>query len=247
MDDDDHRDIDAPAASLAGRVAIVTGASSGIGSAVVHELAALGASVVLVARRGDRLRELAADLRTPVELVECDVSDEVAVKQMVAQAIERLGPPDILVNNAGVGSFASVVDTDLADWQRMLDVNLTGSFLCARAVLPSMLERGDGWIVNVCSDVSQRVFPGGAGYCASKFGQYALSKALGAEVREAGVRVGAVLPGMVATEFGHGKPVEREPWLLRPVDVAQAVAYMVTRPSHVVVDELVVHPVRQHY
>ena len=110
-----------------------------------------------------------------------------------------------------------------------------------------MEECGDGWIVNVCSDVSRRVFPGGAGYCASKFGQYAFSQALSAEVRGSGVRVGAVLAGMVATEFAGGKPAEREPWLLRPDDVAQAIAFMVTRPPHMVVDELTVHPVQQEY
>jgi NADP-dependent 3-hydroxy acid dehydrogenase YdfG len=161
--------------------------------------------------------------------------------------LERFGRVDVLVNNAGVGSFGHVVETDVADWRRMLDVNVTGSFLCARAVLPGMLERGDGCIVNVCSDVSRRVFPGGAGYCASKFAQYAFSQALSAEVRGSGVRVGAVLPGMVATEFAGGKPAEREAWVLRPHDVAEAVAFMVTRPPHAVVDELTVHPVQQQY
>jgi NADP-dependent 3-hydroxy acid dehydrogenase YdfG len=233
--------------ALAGRIAIVTGASSGIGSAVARQLAAGGASVVLAARRVDRLRELAADIEGAAELVECDVCDEESVERMVVHVRERLGAPDLLVNNAGVGSFGHVVDTSLEDWRRMLDVNLTGSFLCARAVLPGMLERGDGCIVNVCSDVSRRVFPGGAGYCASKFGQYAFSQALSAEVRGSGVRVGAVLPGMVATEFAGGKPEEREAWVLRPEDVADAVTFIATRPRHAVVDELTVHPVRQEY
>lgn len=232
---------------LAGRVAIVTGASSGIGSAVARQLAGLGARVVLAARRVDRLHEVVAGIDGVAQLVECDVSDEASVTEMVTHVRERLGAPAILVNNAGVGTFASVLDTSLDDWRRMLDVNLTGSFLCARAVLPGMLEQGDGWIVNVCSDVSRRVFAGGAGYCASKFGQYAFSLALGAEVRDGGVRVGAVLPGMVATEFAGGSPEERESWVLRPDDVADAVSYMVTRPPHAVVDELTVHPVRQEY
>lgn len=232
---------------LDGRVAIVTGASSGIGSAVAIHLARLGARVVLAARRPERLREVVDALSGEAEAFECDVRDEQAVERLVSRCVERFGAPDILVNNAGVGSFAAVVDTPLDDWRAMLDVNVTGSFLCARAVLPSMLERGEGWIVNVCSDVSRRTFPGGAGYCASKFAQYAFSQALGAEVRAAGVRVGAVLPGMVSTEFAGGKPAEREPWLLRSEDVAEAVAFMVTRPAHAVVDELVVHPIRQEY
>jgi NADP-dependent 3-hydroxy acid dehydrogenase YdfG len=239
--------MDSTDTKLAGRVAIVTGASSGIGSAVAQQLARLGARVVLAARRVDRLREVANGIDGVAEFVECDVSDERSVAAMVAHVREEVGGPDILVNNAGVGSFGTVVETSLEDWRRMLDVNLTGSFLCARAVLPGMLERGDGWIVNVCSDVSRRVFPGGAGYCASKFGQYALSLALGTEVRAAGVRVGAVLPGMVATEFAGGKPEQRAAWVLRPHDVADAVSYMVTRPPHAIVDELTVHPVRREY
>jgi NADP-dependent 3-hydroxy acid dehydrogenase YdfG len=239
---------DSPPRPLDGRIALVTGASSGIGSAVAHELARLGARVALAARRADRLAQVVEELDGDAVGIECDVADEASVAAAVARVTERFGAaPDILVNNAGVGSFSSVVDADPADWRRMLDVNVTGSFLCARAVLPAMLERGEGSIVNVCSDVSRRVFPGGAGYCASKFGQYAMSMALSAEVRLAGVRVTAVRPGMVATEFGHGKPVEREAWLLQPADIAEAVAFCLTRPRHAIVDEITVHPVRQEY
>jgi NADP-dependent 3-hydroxy acid dehydrogenase YdfG len=232
---------------LDGRVAIVTGASSGIGEAVARELSRLGANVALAARRVDRLEQLAAELPTSSIAVACDVADDAQVAALVEATIEQLGPVDLLVNNAGVGSFANVVDTDPAEWRRMLDVNVTGSFLCARSVLPGMLERGDGCIVNVCSDVSRRTFPGGAAYCASKWAQLALTQALGAEVRAQGVRVGAVLPGMVGTEFNGGKPAERESWVLRSEDVAEAVAFIATRPAHAVVDELVVHPVRQDY
>lgn len=232
---------------LDGRVAIVTGASAGIGVAVAHRLAADGARVVLAARRTERLEQLAGELPTESLVQACDVADEGQVEALAAAAIDRFGQVDVLVNNAGLGSFASVVDTEPEAWRRMLDVNLTGSFLCARAVLPGMLDRGDGIIVNVCSDVSRRTFPGGAAYCASKWGQYAFGLALGQEVRERGVRVGQVLPGMVATEFNGARPEDRLEWVLRPEDVAEAVAFLVTRPAHAVVDELVVHPVRQVY
>ncbi len=235
------------AASLDGRVAIVTGASAGIGVAVARALAELGADVVLAARRIERLEQLTAELPTDSIAVACDVADDAQVDALVARAIDRFGQVDVLVNNAGLGSFANVVDTDPAAWREMLDVNVTGTFLCSRAVLPGMLDRGDGAIVNVCSDVSRRTFPGGAAYCASKWAQYAFGQALGAEVREHGMRVGAVLPGMVGTEFNGGKPEERLEWVLRPEDVADAVAFLVTRPAHAVVDELVVHPVRQVY
>lgn len=228
-------------------VAIVTGASSGIGVATARSLVAAGARVVLAARRLEPMDELVAELGERAAAIACDVSDEAQVARLVDEANDRFGVPTMLVNNAGVGAFAHVVDTTPDDWRRMLDVNLTGSFLCARAVLPGMLERGDGRIVNVCSDVSRRVFAGGAAYCASKFGQYALSLALGAEVRSRGVRVGAVLPGMVASEFAGVPLEEREPWVLRAEDVADAVLFMVTRPPHAVVDELTVHPVLQDY
>lgn len=228
-------------------VVVVTGASSGIGRAVATALSQAGARVVLAARRVDRLDELVASLPGPAHAVACDVSVEADVARLVAEAIEAFGRVDGLVNNAGLGSFAPVAETTLDAWNEMLAVNATGSFLCARAVLPGMFERGDGWVVNVCSDVSRRVFPGGGAYCASKFAQYALSLALGAECRPQGVRVGAVLPGMVQTEFGGGKPEEREAWLLRPEDVADAVLFLATRPPHAVVDELVVHPVQQEY
>lgn len=167
--------------------------------------------------------------------------------ELVARTIARFGRIDLLVNNAGLGGFATVVDTDVSAWRSMLDVNVTGTFLCSRAVLPDMLERGDGCIVNVCSDVSRRTFPGGAAYCASKWAQLAFGQALGSEVREHGIRVGSVLPGLVATEFNGADPSEAHDWVLRPEDVAEAVAFIATRPSHAVVDELVVHPVRQVY
>jgi NADP-dependent 3-hydroxy acid dehydrogenase YdfG len=233
--------------SLAGKVAIVTGASAGIGVAVARSLADAGANVVLAARRADRIEALARELPTDALAVACDVADDAQVDALVGAALDRFGQVDVLVNNAGLGSFARVVDTDPAEWRRMLDVNVTGTFLCSRAVLPGMLERGDGCIVNVCSDVSRRTFPGGAAYCASKWAQYAFGQALGAEVREHGIRVGAVLPGMVSTEFNGGKPEDRLDWVLRPEDVAEAVTFLATRPPHAVVDELVVHPVQQVY
>ncbi|MCW2972522.1 MAG: hypothetical protein JWN72_795 [Thermoleophilia bacterium] len=230
---------------LSGRVAIVTGASSGIGAATARALAALGASLVVVARRSDELHALAASLPGPSLAVVADVSREHDAARIATEALEAFGRIDILVNNAGTASFAPILETSLDDWQRMLDVNLTGSFLCARAVLPAMLAAGSGRIVNVCSDVSRRVFPGGGAYCASKFGQYAFSQTLAKEVRERGIAVGAVLPGMVQSEFAGGKPEERNDWILQPGDVAEAISFMVTRPDHAVVDELQVHPVVQ--
>lgn len=229
------------------RIAVVTGASSGIGAAIARTLSAAGATVVLVARREHELMQLAGELPGDSLTIPCDVSVEHDAAEIARLTLAAFGRIDILINNAGVGSFAPVVDTTLDDWRRMLDVNVTGSFLCARAVLPAMIERGSGTIVNVCSDVSRRVFAGGAAYCASKHAQYAFSLALGAEMRPRGITVGAVLPGMVQTAFAGGDADATDSWSLRPQDVADAVHYMVTRPAHSVIDELTVHPVRQDY
>lgn len=234
-------------APLAGQVAIITGASSGIGRAIAVALSEAGASVVLGARRTAELEAVGERLAGRYVVVRCDVTVSDDVAALVARAHEDFGQVDGLVNNAGMGCFAPITEMDPSDWRQMLEVNATGSFLCARAVLPSMFERGDGWIVNVCSDVSKRVFAGGGAYCASKYAQYALSLTLGKECRPRGVRVGAVLPGIVGTEFAGGKPREHSSWVLQPEDVADAVVFMATRPPHLVVDELTVHPVQQEF
>ena len=231
---------------LTGQVVIVTGASSGIGHATARAMDAAGAKVVLAARRVDRISELARSMPRAVA-VGCDVTSERDVAQLVSVAHEAFGQVGGLVNNAGYASFAPLHETTPDEWRRMLDVNVTGSFLCAHAVLGEMRERGSGWIINVCSDVSRRVFPRGGAYCASKHAQLALSHALGVEGRPHGVRVGAVLPGMVATEFAGAKLEQRQDWELRAEDVANAIVYMASRPGHAVVDELTVHPVRQDY
>lgn len=234
--------------ALAGQIVIVTGASSGIGLATARRLRTAGATVALVARRAQRLDELVEELGSEhARAIACDVTSEAEVARAYEAIVADLGRVDGLVNNAGYGSFAPITETSLDEWQRMLDVNVTGSFLWARAVLPGMIERRDGWIINVCSDVSRRVFPGGAPYCASKHAQYALSLGLNAEARPHGVRVGAVLPGMVATEFANSTPEGHADWELRAEDVAEAVLFMATRPPHAVTDELTVHPMRQDY
>jgi NADP-dependent 3-hydroxy acid dehydrogenase YdfG len=233
--------------ALADQVVIVTGASSGIGRACAVSLADAGAKVVLAARRTERLTTLAAELAGESLAVACDVSDEASVANLAEQTLHRFGRIDGLVNNAGVGAFAPLVETSLDTFQQIFDVNVTGTFLCSKAVLPGMLERGSGWIINVGSDVSRRAIANGAAYCASKFAQYALGLALNAECRPRGVRVGSVLPGMVETEFAGGIADERTSWILKPEDVAEAVLFMATRPTHAVIDDLTVHPVRQEY
>ncbi|HEX8251685.1 MAG TPA: SDR family oxidoreductase [Thermoanaerobaculia bacterium] len=175
---------------LAGKVAIVTGASSGIGEMTAELLAREGARVVTFARSGG--------------MVQGDVADAAAVERLFAFAEERFGPCDILINNAGMIDPAPLVETTLERWQRMFAVNVDGVYLTCRRALPSMLERGAGAIVNVASIsgvIGPEKFPGWVSYCASKGAVISLTEALAVEVRSRGVRVNAVSPGSVDTKM----------------------------------------------
>jgi 3-hydroxybutyrate dehydrogenase len=188
---------------LAGRHAVVTGGGSGIGAATAAALLRAGARVTLTGRDAARLEAQRAALGS-TENVACesvDVTDESAVDAAFARAAERFGAVDILVNNAGQAQAAPFSQTDLALWRRMLDVNLTGAFLCTRAVLPAMLAQKSGRIVNVASTAGQVGYPYVAAYCASKHGVIGMTRALALEVATQGVTVNAVCPGYTETEL----------------------------------------------
>ena len=191
---------------LSGRHAVVTGGGSGIGAATAATLLRAGARVTLMGRDAARLEAQRSALGTGenaanVACVSVDVTDEAAVNAAFAQAAEGLGAIDILVNNAGQAQAAPFVQTDLALWRRMLDVNLTGAFLCTRAVLPAMLAQKRGRIVNVASTAGQVGYPYVAAYCASKHGVIGMTRALALEVATQGVTVNAVCPGYTETEL----------------------------------------------
>ena len=193
---------------LSGRHAVVTGGGSGIGAATAATLLRAGARVTLMGRDAARLEAqraaLAANGSHGNEHVAClsvDITAEAAVEDAFAQAAERFGTVDILVNNAGQAQAAPFVQTDLALWRRMLDVNLTGAFLCTRAVLPAMLAQQRGRIVNVASTAGQAGYPYVAAYCASKHGVIGMTRALALEVATEGVTVNAVCPGYTETEL----------------------------------------------
>lgn len=189
--------------SLNGKHAVITGGGSGIGAACAEALAQAGARVTLMGRDPARLEAQRDALRTYTDAacVPVDVTDEAAVSAAFARAAERQGPVDVLVNNAGHAQAAPFAQTDISLWQRMLDVNLTGVFLCTRAALPSMLERGFGRIVNVASTAGQTGYAYVAAYCAAKHGVIGLTRALAAEVATKGVTVNAVCPGYTETEL----------------------------------------------
>ncbi|WP_322092484.1 SDR family NAD(P)-dependent oxidoreductase [Paraburkholderia bannensis] len=188
---------------LSERHAVVTGGGSGIGAATAAMLLRAGARVTLMGRDAAKLEMQRAALGggEKVACVSVDVADENAVTAAFAHAVEGLGDIDILVNNAGQATAAPFAQTDLALWKRMLDVNLTGAFLCTRAALPAMLAKKNGRIVNVASTAGQVGYPYVAAYCASKHGVIGMTRALALEVATQGVTVNAVCPGYTETEL----------------------------------------------
>ena len=244
------------AGSLEGRVAVVTGASAGIGEATARALSEAGASVALGARRADRLQALADGLQGPTFVQEVDVSDEEQARGFVQAAHDELGGLHILVNNAGVMLLGPVADADTDEWRRMIAVNLLGLLYCTHAALPLIERSGGGDIVNVSSVAGRRADAGAAVYNMTKFGVHAFSEALRQEALHAGIRVTTVAPGFVETELqGHNtNPLVRRTMernreqigeVLRAEDIAGAILYAVTRPKHVCVNELMVRPTGQ--
>ncbi|MEA2663478.1 MAG: hypothetical protein QOI11_422 [Candidatus Eremiobacteraeota bacterium] len=249
--------------ALAGTVALVTGASSGIGDATARALAGAGAAVAVAARRRDRLDALAADLRGAggrVLVLEADITDPDQAGEAVESAARELGRLDILVNNAGVMLLGPMVGADVGEWTRMLDLNVRALLQCTHAALPHLLRAAESGprrvadLVNV-SSVAGRVARSGSGvYNATKFAVGALSESLRAEVTKRHVRVGLVEPGAVATELqAQNRPEIREQLaarfaqqeILEAADIADAVLYMVTRPRRMAVNEMLIRPTEQ--
>lgn len=236
---------------LENKVALVTGASRGIGEAIALAFAREGVDLALVARGELDLKRVAADIQASGRdalVLPTDVTQEAEIKQAVKRTIDHFGKIDILVNNAGIGLFKSIQDTELSDWNRVLNVNLTATFLFTREVLHAMSERGQGQIINISSDVGKRTIPKAAAYCASKFGVQAFSGVLAKEVRKLGIKVGVICPGMTDTYFNQteqGAP-EKKGWLLAE-DVANAAVFMAKTPRHALVDEIEIHPIIQEY
>jgi clavulanate-9-aldehyde reducatase len=241
---------------LEGRVAVVTGASSGIGEATARALSEAGAGVALGARRTDRLDAIASSLDGPTLVRAVDVSDEAQARSFVQAANDELGAVHILVNNAGVMLLGPVQDAETDDWRRMIEVNLLGLLYCTHAALPVIGAAGGGDIVNVSSVAGRRADAGAAVYNMTKFGVHGFSEALRQEALHADVRVTVVAPGHVDTELqGHNlNPVVRAGLdrareqigeVLAAEDIAEAILHAVTRPRHVCFNEVVVRPTGQ--
>lgn len=243
---------------LSGKVALVTGASSGIGEATAVALAAAGAAVAIGARRRDRLDALTDRLRgegATVLQLDLDVTDEAACADAVHRTREELGGLDVLVNNAGVMLLGTIVGADPEDWRRMLTTNVLGVMYMTHAAVDGMVEQGSGDIVNISSVAGRTARKGAGVYNASKWAVNAFSESLRQEVTGRGVRIGLVEPGAVTTELtGHitqpeakaaSERMHASMRALQADDIARAVLYLVTQPPHVAVNEILVRPTDQ--
>lgn len=219
--------------TLAGKVALVTGASAGIGAASARALAAAGARLVLTARREERLTALVAEAGADAVVVTGDATEEATAQRVVDTAIERFGQIDILINNTGVGNYKKLVDTSAADYDEMFLTNVRSTFLFSRYVVPHMLERKSGTILMISSMAGIYGFAGEAVYCATKFAQVGFAQALDKELRASGIKVGVICPGGVKTEFALGKGRTEDgvaaSAMLEPEDVAGAVLLACTQ------------------
>ena len=248
---------------LDGTVALITGASSGIGAATALELAGLGAAVSLVARRSDRLEELATVIRGQGGLalvLKADITDEPQAREVVDRTAAELGRLDTLVNNAGVMLLGPVADAPMSEWQRMININLLGLLYCTHAALPLLLDavgtspRRVADIVNISSVAGRTMRSGSAVYNATKHGVGAFTEALRQEVTRRYLRVSVVEPGAVETELvTHNRPEIRsglearfdEQERMQASDIAEIVSFIVTRPRRTALNEVLVRPTDQ--
>jgi 3-oxoacyl-[acyl-carrier protein] reductase len=234
-------------APLSGSVALVTGGSRGIGRAIAHRLASLGASVAICGRDRAALADSAEALGKSGRRIYSQLADVTLpadVTNLVAKTEAALGPITILVNNAGVGLFGPAHEKTEADWDRVLDTNLKSVFLVSRAVAPSMIRRGAGDIINISSLAGKNTFAGGGIYCASKWGVIGLSGCMAEDLRDRGIRVSVICPGSVATEFSS-RGAKDSSKVLSPEDVAHAVETIVTQGPRSFISEIHVRPLRK--
>lgn len=237
--------------TLKNKTVFITGASRGIGKALALELAASGAQLGLMARNEAELLDVQSAIRaggTDCLIAAGDVGDESFTDSAIRSFLDHFGQLDILVNNAGYGIFKPAEEFTAAEWDGLMSTNLKGTFLMCKAAVPHLKERKSGHIINIASDVAKRTFPGGSLYCASKYAQDAFSSALRKELRPFGIKVSVVYSGLVDSYF-HAEPQgagSHRDWLTNE-DMARSIAFIAAQPPHVVIDELMIHPLAQEY
>ncbi len=232
------------------RRAIVTGGSRGIGYAIAKAILSDGGQVMITGLDRARLDRAVRQLEEEgaaagrVAGMPSDVRRRADVEALVADTARRFGGLDTLVNNAGVGAWSDVAETTDEDWQRVLETNLTGPFLCARAAIPLMRHAGGGWIINIASLAGRNAFPGGGVYCASKAALVSFSESLMQKVRFDNIRVSVVMPGSVSTEFSAQSKDEDDSWKLTPEDVALAVMNLLQHPARSLPSKVELRPAK---
>ncbi|MDT8392693.1 MAG: SDR family oxidoreductase [Bacteroidales bacterium] len=232
------------------KLCLITGASKGIGRATAIKLAHEGYSLALMARDIEALENLAEELssvNTDIITLKTDLLKKEDIIRGLDTIFNRFGNIDILINNAGLGHFRNAEDLSLEEWDETMSVNVRSGFILSKEVIAGMKKSGGGHIVAVASDVSKRTFARGSAYCASKYAQDAFFAALRKEVRDYGIKVSTIYPGLVDTPFHAANPDADGTEWLKAEDVANAIHYIIGAPKHVVIDELMIHPISQDY
>ncbi|MGB2502016.1 MAG: SDR family NAD(P)-dependent oxidoreductase [Flavobacteriaceae bacterium] len=234
---------------------LITGATSGIGKATAIHFAALGARLILCGRRQERLNQLKNELPSEVHILNFDVRDRAAVFEAIESLPQTFEQIDVLINNAGnAHGLDDVIEANLDDWDAMIDGNVKGVMYVTKAVLPLMTKRKSGHIINVGSIAGLEVYPKGNVYCSSKFAVNAFTQGLRLDLNPIGIRVGAVHPGLVETEFSEvrfkgdidrAKSVYNQLHALQAEDIANTIAFMVNAPEHVTIADITVLPTAQ--
>lgn len=232
---------------LAGKTALVTGASSGLGWATAVALAHHGANVVVTARREERLRQLCAEIETlgaKAVFFAGDAAEETTAQQSIALAIATFGHLDILINNAGAGNYKNLIDTSAEEYDALMNANIRSGFLFSRHAVPHMMEQKHGTILFISSVAGLQGVAGEAVYSASKFAQVGFAQSLDAELRKHGIKVGAICPGGMKTEFavGHGRTEDyvRNSHMMEPQEVAEAIVFACLQPLNMRIPQMTV-------
>ena len=235
----------------------ITGATSGIGKATAEFLAKHSYRLILCGRKEDRLKELKQTLgkQTAITTLQFDVRDKEAVFSAIESLPENFRDIDVLINNAGnAHGMSSIQDGDINDWDAMLDINVKGLLYVSRAILPKMIEKNTGFIVNIGSTAGKEVYPKGNVYCASKSAVEAINKGMRMDLNQYNIRVSAIHPGLVETAFSdvrfkgdseRAKKVYQGYKALQPEDIAEIIHFVITRPYHINIEDLVVFPSAQ--
>lgn len=233
--------------SLAGKTALVTGASAGLGWATALAFARHGANLVVTARREERLRQLCDEIKSlgsRAVFHAGDAAEQATAQQAIALAMGTFGHLDILINNAGAGNYKDLVNTSVDEYDSLMDTNMRSSFLFARHAAPHMIEQKSGTILFISSVAGLQGVAGEAVYCASKFAQVGFAQALDAELRKHGIKVGAICPGGVKTEFalGHGRTEDsvRNSHMMQPQEVAETIVFACLQPVNVRIPQMIV-------